>query len=222
MSHNEDDFVEKLLKDLPKAPPMSALEIKRFEKNIDALVAAGGNRQTKRNWVPAFSVAASVIAVVAGLTIFSGNSEIVKNVVPTVTASESATPEPGSTSKQGASGDKGSKSQNDDRTTYGDSGSNSGASNKADIPILSTGYEYSTDLQQARAAVAKVAVRGTGNNLSSAQISCSVELGIEKDLWAIDSGTYLGENIQAYYFGEAKNSLRVKIVAMGCKLVENL
>ena len=37
---NEDDFVEKLLRDLPKAPPMNKLEIKRFEKHIDSLVAA--------------------------------------------------------------------------------------------------------------------------------------------------------------------------------------
>ena len=31
---NEDDFVEKLLQGLPKAPPMSPLEIKRFEKDM--------------------------------------------------------------------------------------------------------------------------------------------------------------------------------------------
>lgn len=222
MSHNEDDFVEKLLKDLPKAPPMSALEIKRFEKNIDALVAAGGNRQTKRNWVPVFSVAASVIAVMAGLTIFSGNSEIVKNAVPTVVASESATPEPGSTSNQGISTDAGSKGKNDDRTTYGDSGSNAGTSNTSDIPSLSTGYEYSTDLKQARSVVAKIAVRGGTAKLSSTQISCSIQLGVEKNLWALDSGTYLGENIQAYYFGDSKSTLQVKIVGFGCKLIDTL
>jgi hypothetical protein len=222
MSHNEDDFVEKLLKDLPKAPPMSALEIKRFEKNIDALVAGGGNRQTKRNWVPAFSVAASVIAVVAGLTIFSGNSDIVKNAVPSVTTSESAAPEPSSTSNPGASGDNGSTGVNDDRTTYGDSGSNGVTSNTSDIPSLSTGFEYSTDFKQARTAVAKIAVKGGTAKLSAAQISCSVQLGVENSLWAIDSGTYLGESIQAYYFGDSKSTLQVKIVGFGCKLIDTL
>ena len=73
----EDDFVEKLLKDMPKAPPMNDLEIKRFEKHVASLVESENKKKISKGWGSKFSVAASVVALVAGVAIFADSSKIV-------------------------------------------------------------------------------------------------------------------------------------------------
>ena len=221
---HDDEFVEKLLKGLPKAPPMSPLEIKRFEKNVDALVAQEKENQSKKNWVPSFSVAASVVALVAGIAIFSGGTESLEKSVPQVISSQapdSNIGNPSSESGQPTSAPSKEKG-GDGRTLYGQSSSPTPGTNNKSVPVLRSGFEYSSDLAAARKKVLTQAVKGNLDSLSSARVSCSVQLGVDERLWAVDEGTYQDENIDAYYFGDSKSSLKIKIVGNDCNLITEL
>ena len=230
---NEDDFVEKLLQGLPKAPPMSPLEIKRFEKHVDSLVAQDMQKRKPKSWSTKFSAAASVVALAAGIAIFTNSSEVVNpgsNPQPGVTAPTSQASEPAGGSTTPVPSNPNSNNSNGNNTNNG--GSNPsvntitkspspGGSTKS-VPVLDYGIEYKTDESAARSKVLKVATMGDSKLLSSSQISCSVRLGIDEELFAIDKGTYDGEDIEAYYFGKTKESLNIKIVGFGCALIEEL
>ena len=220
----DEEFVEKILKGLPKAPPMSPLEIKRFEKQVDALVAKEKEKSAQKNWIPRLSVAASVVALVAAVAVFSGGNEAIQNTIPDVVSSQSPQvetdkPSPGDDNEI----ENPPKENNDgDRTVYGENSSPTPGISKRSVPILNSGFEYSTELSSARKKVQTVAVKGNLDSLSSAQVSCSIQLGIDENLWAIDEGTYLQENIYAYYFGESASSLKIKIVGNDCNLIKDL
>lgn len=220
----DDEYVEKLLKGLPKAPPMSPLEVKRFEKQIDLLVAMEKEKTSKRNWIPRLSVAASIVALIAGIAVFSGGSETLKNTVPNVITPDS----PGTETKSPSTGGgkptpKASKENTDDgRTIYGQSSSPTPVVRKKSVPVLRSGFEYSSELSAAKKKILSQAVRGNLDSLSSAQLSCSIQLGVDESLWAIDEGTYMEENIDAYYFGESISGLKIKIVGNDCNLITDL
>ena len=220
----EDEFVEKLLKGLPKAPPMSPLEVKRLEKHIDVLIAAEKEKKANKNWIPRLSVAASVVALIAAVAVFSGGNEAIQNTIPDVVSSESPEME---IDKSATGNDKESEkppkeNTGDGRTVYGEDGSPTPGASKKSVPILSLGFEYSTELSTARKKVLEQAVKGNLDSLSSAQVSCSVQLGIDESLWAIDEGSYMQENIYAYYFGDSISALKIKIVGNNCNLITEL
>lgn len=230
---NEDDFVEKLLQGLPKAPPMSPLEIKRFEKHVDSLVAADAQKAKSKNWNSRFSLAASVVALVAGVAIFTNSSEVINNPTnsgagATLTSPSPTTPaEGGNAGQEGTNGtpeSNGSSSENDGSAPSVNGITKSPAPGNSDksVPLLNYGIEYTTGESAARSKVLKVATLGDSKLLSSSQISCSVRLGIDEELFAIDRGTYDGEEIEAYYFGKTKDSLNIKIVGYGCALIKDL
>ncbi len=220
----DDEFVEKLLKGLPKAPPMSPLEVRRFEKQIDLLVAIEKEKTTKRNWIPRLSVAASIVALIAGIAVFSGGSETLQNTVPNVITPDSPATETKSPSKEGGKPTpEASKENTDDgRTIYGQSSSPSPGEGKKSVPVLRSGFEYLSELSAAKKKILSQAVKGNLDSLSSAQLSCSIQLGIDESLWAIDEGTYMEENIDAYYFGETISGLMIKIVGNDCTLITEL
>jgi hypothetical protein len=224
---NEDDFVEKLLRDLPKAPPMNKLEIKRFEKHIDSLVAAEKPVTSKKGWNSKLSVAASVVALIAGIGIFANSSEILNSnngsnpgiVLPTPgktpTSVEPTVPATSGGSAESSKPEEG----NSGSTVYGDGESPKPGSNRGSVPLLSNGFDYETDASVAKAKALKVATKGDFKLLKSSQIACSVKLGFDEELFAIDKGTYEGEDIEAYFYGVSKDSIRVAIVGFGCDLV---
>lgn len=220
----DDEQVEKLLKGLPKAPPMSPLEVKRFEKQIDALVASEKGRSQRKSWVPNLSVAASVVALVAGIAIYSGGSDSLPTSLPGVVASQSPQPGTEAPESEGSEVSPGSSQGNDDddRTVYGQSGTPTPGVNKKSVPVLTSNLEYSSNLAAAKKKVSAVAVNGNLDLVSSARVSCSIKLGIDEQLWAIDSGTYQGENIDAYYFGDSASNLSIKIVGFDCTLITEL
>jgi hypothetical protein len=230
---NEDDFVEKLLQGLPKAPPMSPLEIKRFEKHVDSLVAQDMQKAKSKGWSTKFSAAASVVALAAGIAIFTNSSEVINPgsipqpgaIAPTSQASEpadgSTASEPSNPNTNNSNGNNTNDGgSNPSVNTVTKSPSSGGSANS--VPVLNYGIEYKTDEALAKSKVIKSATLGDSKLLSSAQISCSVKLGIDEELFAIDRGTYDGEDIEAYYFGKSKDSLSIKIVGFGCLLVQDL
>jgi len=227
---NEDDFVEKLLRDLPKAPPMNKLEIKRFEKHIDSLVAADKQVTLKKGWNSKLSVAASIVALVAGIGIFANSSEIFNSnsdsnpgiILPTPVI----TPSLGQPTAPATSGGSTQSSEpeegNAGSTVYGDGESPNPGAVRGSVPLLSNGFDYETEAALAKAKALKVASKGDFKLLKSSQVACSVKLGFDQDLYAIDKGTYAGEDIEAFYYGESKNSLKIAIVGFGCELVTEL
>lgn len=230
---NEDDFVEKLLKKLPKAPPMSDLEIKRFEKHVDALVAEENKKKVSKGWNSKFSVAASVITLVAGVAIFVDSSEIInpKNSQNPGITSPSSSPTSGTgqggSSTQGPTmpvpkGNDYTGAPEPGKTTYGNSQSPKPGEPKGSIPVLNYGFDYQVDEQSARNKVKSDARLGDIKLMKSSQIACSVKLGVDQELYAIDKGTYAGEDIEAFYFGDSKLALKIKIVGYGCELIKTL
>jgi hypothetical protein len=220
----DDEQVEKLLKGLPKAPPMSPLEVKRFEKQIDALVASEKEVSQRKSWVPNLSVAASVVAIIAGIAIYSGGSDSLPTSLPGVVASQSPQPGTEAPETEGTEVSPGSSKGNDDedRTVYGESGTPTPGVNKKSVPVLNSNLDYSSSLAAAQKKVSAVAVKGNLDLISSARVACSIKLGIDEQLWAIDSGTYQGENIDAYYFGDSASNLSIKIVGFDCNLITEL
>jgi hypothetical protein len=230
---NEDDFVEKLLKDLPKAPPMNDLEIRKFNKHVDSLVAAERKKEFSRGWSPRFSIAASVIALVAGVAIFADSSKIInpENDQEIVTAAPTAAPNSnsGEGGSSGSSPDATQENGNDNpvspdngTTVYGNGDSPEPSVTEGSIPVLNFGFDYEIDEIAARSKVSSKASRGSTKLMKSSQIACSVKLGIDEELYALDKGTYAGEDIEAYYFGASKNSLDIKVVGFGCEIVREL
>lgn len=230
---NEDDFVEKLLRDLPKAPPMNDLEIRRFEKHVESLVAAENRKKLSRGWNSKFAIAASVVALVAGVAIFADSSKIINPENTQTLSITSPSPAPTSTAGQGGSSNKNpdvpqvngndpSDSPGTGITAYGNSKSPKPGESKGSIPVLSNGLDYEVDQQLARTKVKTEAKNGDTKLLKSSQIACSVKLGVDQELFAIDKGTFAGEDIEAYYFGNSKNALNIKIVRFGCELIKDL
>jgi hypothetical protein len=226
----EDDFVEKLLKEMPKAPPMNDLEIRRFEKHVASLVESENKKKISKGWGSKFSVAASVVALVAGVAIFADSSKIINPQKLPITAP--------STSTGGTAGQDGTSNENPDvpqstgngsdespdsgTEVYGNSQSPKPGESSGSIPVLNYGFDYEADAQSARTKVKADVRLGDTKLLKSSQIACSVKLGIDQDLYAIDKGTYAGEDIEAYYFGSSKSSLNIKVVGFGCELIADL
>ena len=226
----DDDFVEKLLRDLPKAPPMNKLEIKRFEKHIDSLVAAEKQAKIKKGWNSKLSVAASVVALIAGIGIFANSSEILNSnngsnpgiVLPTPIITPStgeATPPAKST---GGNTSSAPEEGNSGSNVYGDNESPKPDVAQDSVPILNGGFDYETEASIAKMEVLKVASKGNFKLLKSSQIACSVKLGLDQELYAIDKGTYAGEDIEAFYYGASKGSVKIKIVSFGCIGIKDL
>ena len=227
MSNTDDEkFVEKLLRDLPKAPEMSPLEIKRFEKQVDLLVANEKGKTDRKRWIPQLSAAASIVILIAGFVVFTDSSGILDDTVPIVSPStDPASPKPVIPDNENSESDEPDQQNTDtqepntDIGEYGSEESPKPNTPKKGVPVLRTGIDYQTDLDLARAKVLPLVMRGSLINLSSAQIACSVELGIKESLFAIDRGVYAGESVEVYYFGSSKIDLKIKIVSYGCNFV---
>jgi hypothetical protein len=227
---NEDDFVEKLLRDLPKAPPMNDLEIKRFEKHVDSLVEAENKQKISKGWGSKLTVAASIVALVAGVAIFADSSKIINPQKSPIAAPSSSST--GATGQNGASnedldvpqsnGNDSSETPETGTTTYGNSQSPNPGNSKGSIPVLNFGFDYEVDEKSARTKVKADARLGDTKLMKSSQIACSVKLDVDNKLWAIDKGTYAGEDIEAYYYGSSISALSIKIIGFGCELLKDL
>ncbi len=225
---NEDDFVEKLLRDLPKAPPMSELDIKRFERQVDSLFTQDAKTNSSRGWTSKLTVAASVVALVAGIAIYTNSSEILTGGSKTTLSQADQDPaalpskSPDSNNEDSSPVVKPSKEPDTGISEYGNTKSPEAGTKGKSVPVLNTGIDYETDVQLARTKVLPLAKLGDLAKLSSKQIACSVKLDIDKVLYAIDNAEYGGEVIEAYYFGYSIGELKIKIVGFGCEELKEL
>lgn len=230
MSNKDDEeWVEKLLRNLPKAPEMSPLEVKRFEKHVELLVAKEKKRQRIRRWTPQVSIAASVIILFAGFALFTNDSGILDDPATIVSpGKDPISPNPTNSEDNNSQSDEVDQQNSDSqkpKTEIGeyDAGkSPKPNSSKKTVPVLRSGIDYEANLDLVRSQVLPSVSDGSLKNLSSAQIACSVELGVKDSLFAIDRGIYAGESIDAYFFGSSKTDLKIKIVSYGCKFLVEL
>lgn len=222
MKNSDDEFVEKILRDLPKAPPMSSFEIKRFEKQIDELVRSQKAQPAQRSQFSRLTVAASIVALVAGVAIFANDSEVLNGKLPVASPSASSgvseRPDPEMTTEPGPSSSK----DGEDPTIYNGTKSPTPGTSSESAPVLSTGIDYATDLNSARQKVTPKAIQGNLNQLSSSQVSCAVKLGIEDLVYAVDESLFEGENIDAYYYGSSKSNLKIYVIGFGCTVLAQI
>ena len=238
----KDDFVEDLFRNLPKAPPLSEIDLKRHEKMIRAHIAEMKSEQTKKEsslygrFQTQFKMAAGFLVIIGGITfassqgIIEGGSEVVVSV-PTSKPSNPdvvATPKSSSTENPGSSSTEnpGSPSTQNPGSTDGsnqqfDSGENSSESSIGRYINNKTGLDYQSQIDQIKEKIELSSKPLALSKISQVNGKCAIELGINKQLLGIDKGVYEGESILAFYFGESKTDYKVWIVSKPCtKIIE--
>jgi hypothetical protein len=226
----KDDFVEDLFRNLPKAPPLSELDLKRHEKMIRAHIAELKIEQAEKEssffgrFQTQFQLAAGFLVVVGGISfavsqgIFAPNSEVVVSmptvkptspiVEPSQNSSSSQKPGSSSSTNNGSS----EQFQVDDNTSGVDG-------NKY---INNTGMNYPGELDQIKTTVKLSSKPIALSTISQSYGKCAIELGINMQLLGIDKGLYEGENILAFFYGESKTNFNIWIISKPCTKIDKI
>ena len=227
----KDDFVEDLFRNLPKAPPMSELDLKRHEKMIRSHIAEMKREQDKKEgsifgrFQTQFQLAAGFLVVVGGIS-FATNQGIFDSKNDLVISMP--TPEkPGAGSE--ATEDVGQENSGTSQTPKPKNPEEveefeSGATNQSDINkfINNTGLDYQSDFQQAKQLVKISSSPLSISELPQAYGKCAIKLGINKELLGIDKGKFGDLSVLAFYYGSSKNTASIWIVEKPCSKLENL
>jgi len=230
MSKENDEFVENLLKGLPKAEPISEFELHRFEKMIDHQAAEyKRSHKTSRLKLPT-SIAASIAIVFGAVFVLTNQNPVTE---PTSSVTESAAPISTEESNNLNSTDPDVSPQPSQSNSVGkadESGSQSGvfrnsesAGNEAGkVAGFNSNLDYVTDRDQISEIVI---IAFTPKNMSSLQNKaqqCALKLGVSKSLLAYDSGYFQGQRIHAYYSGKSKNEYKIILVDSDCNVLSEL
>jgi hypothetical protein len=222
MSNEEEERIRKLLGGLPKAPPMSEIEIKRFEKFIDSQVADLKKAKTKTRNNRNISIAAALILVVGGGAIFaSQKNSIIQNSTPQASSnsepssqpstSTSTNPTPHSTSKA----KKKTSAQTDSNQQFGD-----GGGKVVTVGIYKTGLAYDGDLAKIAAIVTKSGTPAMLASLPEKVRNCAIKQGVEGDLLAVDQGTYQDASAYAFYTGQNLEKATILLTDESCVVLD--
>jgi len=227
----KDDFVEDLFRNLPKAPPMSELDLKRHEKMIRSHIAEMKIDQAKKEgsiygrFQTQFQLAAGFLVVVGGISfatsqgIFDSKDDLVISM-PTPEK-----PGSGSEAAEGVGQENSETSQTPKpKNPEGVEEFESGATNQSDIDkfINNTGLDYLSDIQKAKQLVKISSSPISISELSQAYGKCAIELGINEELLGIDKGKYDGTSVLAFYYGSSRSTASIWIVEKPCIKLENL
>ena len=227
----KDDFVEDLFRNLPKAPPMSELDLKRHEKMIKSHIAEMKREQAKKGkskfgrFQTQFQLAAGFLVIVGGISfatnqgIFDAKDDLVISM---------PTPEkPGSgteTTEGVEQEDSGSSQSPTPNNPEGVEEFGSGATNQSDIDkfINNTGLDYVSEILKAKQLVKISSSPLSISELPQAYGKCAIELGINQELLGIDKGKYDGTSVLAFYYGDSRSTASIWIVEKPCIKLENL
>ncbi len=227
----KDDFVEDLFRNLPKAPPMSELDLKRHEKMIRSHIAEMKIDQAKKEgsifgrFQTQFQLAAGFLVVVGGISfatsqgIFDSKDDLVISM-PTPEK-----PGSGSEATEGVGQENSETSQTPKpNNPEGVEEFESGATNQSNIDkfINNTGLDYLSDIQKAKQLVKISSSPLSISELPQAYGKCAIELGINKELLGIDKGKYDGTSVLAFYYGSSRSTASIWIVEKPCIKLENL
>ena len=232
----KDDFVDDLFRNLPKAPPMSELDLKRHEKMIRSHIAQMKREQARKEgsifgrFQTQFQLAAGFLVVVGGISfatsqgIFDSKDDLVISMpTPEKPNSGSETTENAEQENSG-SGESTKPKKPDNKNPEGVEEFESGATNQSDIDkfINNTGLDYLSDIQKAKQLVKISSSPLSISELPQAYGKCAIELGINKELLGIDKGKYDGTNVLAFYYGSSRSTASIWIVEKPCIKLENL
>ncbi len=229
MSTENDDFVEKLLRDLSTAEPLTEFETRKFEKFVDAKAADYKQSQQKNRFRVPTSVAASVAIALGAVFFFTGhnsNQDLNNplNPNPSASSSNSATGEGASPSESSQPSTKPStpkgNSGNSSQSSGGDTGqySDHGAFNSPGNTIsrFTTNLDYATDLVKIKSLVALSDGPHSISTLDAPLQQCAIKMGIENTILAYDHGYYDGERVSAFYVGMNKSNFYIRLVDSAC------
>lgn len=230
-----DDEIESLIRNLPKAPAFSELERKRQEKLIRSYVADMAKEEELNKYSPLkrfqsqFSLAAGFIVLVAGVSFavsqgfFESKNELVISM-PTPENESSDSEESESQLPVGTESTKPSKpnepsNSNQSEMTELESGE-IGQSN-IDLFINNTGLDYFSDIKKIKNIINISATPLSISDLAQSYGKCAIELGINKNLLGIDKAQYDGMSILAFYYGSSRAASSIWIIEKPCnKVVE--
>jgi len=219
---NEEDRIRQLLGNLPKAPSMSEIEIKRFEKFIDAQVEDLKKSKVGSTRNRNFSIAAALILVFSGGAIFASQKNSPLYVpTPPVTSPAISSPQPSSAPSEGAQPSqpvvKPTTSQIQPNQQFGDGGNKTNS-----VGLYSTGLAYDGDLAKIKAKVTQSARGSIFESLSESERNCAIQQGADNGLLAFDRGTYQGAPAYAFYTGKSLATARIVLTDESCVLLDQL
>ena len=224
---DKDDFVEDLFRNLPKAPPMSEIDLKRHEKMILAHVDQMKKEQARKQgslygrFQTQFQLAAGFLVLVGGIGFVTNQSNFNTSSEVAISKPTPATPEPGVEPSKSSSTKTESKP-----TGSGNSGSTSGQFESNDVEgseyISNSGMNYQSEIQQIKAKIKLSSKPIAISTISSSYGKCAIELGINMQLLGIDKGVYEGANILAFFYGDSKTNFNIWIVSKPCTKIDNI
>jgi hypothetical protein len=228
---NNDDEIENLFRNLPKAPAFSEIERKRQEKLIRSYVGnmakeegLKANSPLKR-FQSQFSLAAGFIVLVAGVSFASSQGIFDSKDDLVISMPTPEKPGTGSEATEGVGQENSGTSQTPkSKNPEGVEEFESGATNQSDLDkfINNTGLDYLNDIQKAKQLVKISSSPISISELPQAYGKCAIELGINKELLGIDKGKYDGTNVLAFYYGSSRSTASIWIVEKPCIKLENL
>jgi hypothetical protein len=229
MSIGNDDFVEDLIKGLPKAEPMSEFEIRKFEKLIDRQAEEFSKSKRSSSFKLPTSIAASIAIVFGAVLLLTNHAGTIK---PLGGITQTASPQPSSNATQ----DEGSTTTPTQNSTSGKSKNggnsksgggttqefgNSNTSNGSDgsVAKFATNLDYSTDLSRIKKLVTLPNQPGTISSLENSARQCAIKQGISDSILAFDKGYFQGQRVSVYYSGANKNDYKTVLVDSDCNIV---
>ena len=228
-----DDEIESLIRNLPKAPAFSELERKRQEKLIRSYVADMAKDEALKQNSPLkrfqsqFSLAAGFIVLVAGVSFavgqgfFESKNELVismptpENESSDSEGSEGQLPEESESTKPSKPNEP-SNSNQDGITEFESDGT---SQSDFDLFINNTGLDYVSDIKKIKNVIKLSTTPLSISDLSQSYGKCAIELGINKNLLGIDKAKYDGTNILAFYYGSSKAASSIWIIEKPCNRV---
>jgi len=229
MSIGNDDFVEDLIKGLPKAEPISEFELRKFEKLIDRKAEEFKKSKRSSTFNISVSVAASIAIVFGAVFMLANHSDSIKSVGR---ITQPATPQPSLNGTQ----DKGSTASPTQNPSSGKSNNggnskpkvgttqefgNSNSSNGSDgsVAKFATNLDYAVDLSSIKQLVKLPNKPGTLTSIEKSAQQCAIKQDISDSLLAFDRGYFQGQRVSAYYSGSSKNDYKIILVDSDCNII---
>ena len=223
----KDDFVEDLFRDLPKSKALSELDLKRHEKMILAKIEELKKSNSKSSktlyskYQRHFQLAAGFLVVLGGISLAVTQNGVNSDNNLDIAIDKSVTPVipviPNDNSGQSSENPPVTGTKPNDENSQFD------VDNPIkNIYISNTGFEYKSQLQQIMSKVKFSSKPIAISSLPGSYGKCAIELGINLNLLAIDKGTFEGESIVAYFYGDTKSNSSIWIVSKSCQKIAQL
>jgi hypothetical protein len=235
MAKNNDE-IESLFRNLPKAPAFSEIERKHQEKLIRAYVAdMAKEERVKQNsllkrFPSQFSLAAGFIVLVAGIS-FALNQDIFETkedlsiTMPIPENQGPSSTEPKNLEQENSEPSQPSSPRKPGTTDQGGVEEfESAATNGLDLDkfINNSGLDYLGDIGKVKQAVKISALPISISEIPQSYGKCAIQLGINKELLGIDKGSYDGVSVLAFYYGRSKSTASIWIVEKPCTKLQNI